>query len=294
MASPTTESVIVRMPDRLFPYEFWQGGLAALATQYQANLPVPHIHLAPFLQEDIVRQVALEFPGPNSHGWIQYRHYNENKLGKTDRTAFPSLTARVIDELNSREFIDWLSQLTGIPGLLPDASLEGGGLHQTERGGFLNVHADFTHHPHRQNWRRRCNLLLYLNEGWKEEWGGAIEFWNRDMTACVAKFPPKLNHAVIFNTTEDAYHGYPDPITPPEGVTRKSLALYYYTPETTTRTTRRSTNYRARPGDNFKAVFIWLDKQLLSIYSRVKTKLGLSDKFVSSVLGWLARRKNRS
>ena len=61
--------------------------------------------------------------------------------------------------------------------------MDGGGLHQTMRGGHLNIHADFsTHHAH-ENWARRVNILLYLNEEWREEWGGELELWDQDMTA---------------------------------------------------------------------------------------------------------------
>jgi hypothetical protein len=276
---------------RLFPYERWRERLPEVAAQYQANQPFPHIRLTDFLDDGVARRVAEEFPATGDASWIQYKHYNENKLGKTDRASFPPLIGKVIDELNSPEFVAWLSRLTGIDGLMADPSLEGGGMHQTEAGGFLNMHTDFTHHHHRPRWRRRCNLILYLNDGWRDEWGGAIEFWDRDVKRCVAKFPPLLNHAVIFNTTDISFHGYPDPISPPAGVTRKSLALYYYTPDTESPSAPRSTNYRARPGDGVRAVWIWMDKKALAVYSALKRKLGLSDAFVSKVLGWLSRKK---
>src|SRR5207253_7370897 len=86
-----------------------------------------------------------------------------------------------VQELNSPDFVSWLCDLTGIPGLMPDPSLEGGGLHQSARGGFLNIHTDFSMHHYHKNWRRRVNLILYLNKGWQEAWGGAIEFWETSM-----------------------------------------------------------------------------------------------------------------
>ena len=39
---------------------------------------------------------------------------------------------------------------------------------------FSDVHADFTVHPHHRTWQRRANLLLYLNEDWKPEYGGDL------------------------------------------------------------------------------------------------------------------------
>jgi len=186
----------------------------------------------------------------------------------------------------------WLSELTGIEGLVSDDTLEGGGLHQSPRGGFLNVHADFTMHHHHKNWRRRINLILYLNEGWQEEWGGSIELWDREMKRCEARVAPLLNHALIFNTDQHSFHGFPDRLSCPEGVSRKSLALYYYTPEVNVKTAGKSTNYRARPSDGrLEAALIWADKQAVNLYSRVKETFGLSDDLASRVLGLLSRKK---
>jgi hypothetical protein len=103
----------------------------------------------------------------------------------------------------------------------------GGGLHQIERGGYLKIHADFNRHP-KFKLERRLNLLLYLNENWKEEYGGHLELWNREMTHFVHKILPTFNRCVIFNTTDTSYHGHPEPLACPQGMTRKSLALYYY------------------------------------------------------------------
>lgn len=278
---------------RLFPFARWGERLPELARRYQEAEPFPHIHLEGFLGEAVARRMAAEFPRPADTTWIQYKHYNERKLGKTERAEFPPEIGRVVDELNSPELVAWLSELTGIDGLLPDPSLEGGGLHQTEHGGFLNIHSDFTMHHHHHDWRRRVNLILFLNEGWREEWGGAIELWERDMSRCAVKVAPRLDHVVIFSTTEDSFHGYADPIACPPETTRKSLALYYYTVETEPHAPPRSTNYRARPGDGARAALIWLDKQVLALYSKVKSRLGLSDDFASRLLGLLSRNKER-
>jgi len=77
------------------------------------------------------------------------------------RELFPCSLRAIADELNTPRFLGWLSGLTGIPGLMADPRLEGGGLHQARRGGFLNVHTDFSHHHYHPNWRRRVNLVLY-------------------------------------------------------------------------------------------------------------------------------------
>ena len=279
-------------PVSIFPYARWARQMSALKARYRGNAPIPHILLKDFLDQETATRAVHEFPAPSTHVWTHYEHQNENKLGMTDRVFFPPSLGLVVDELNSPEFANWLSDLTGIANLLPDPALEGAGLHQSVRGGFLNVHTDFSHHHYRKNWRRRINLILYLNNGWQEEWGGAIELWDKQMQHCAAKYPPSFNHALIFNTDTDSFHGFPEPLTCPPHVSRKSLALYYYTSEDGSRTAIRSTDYRSRPSDGLrKATLIWLDKQAVNLYSRAKARLGFSDRFASRILALLSRRK---
>lgn len=276
----------------LFPYARWNAELPVLSRDYQKNLPIPHIFLKDLLEPEIARTIAAEFPDPKSDAWTHYQHQNENKLGLAKRECFPRELGAVADELNSPEFVSWLSELTGIPGLMADPMLEGGGLHQSGRSGFLNVHTDFSNHHYHKNWRRRVNLILYLNDGWREEWGGSIELWDSSMHHCVSKYPPLLNQALIFNTDDRSYHGFPEPLQCPDGGSRKSLALYYYTVESSENMTIRSTNYRARPGDGLgKAALIWLDKQAVDLYSRAKARFGFSDEFASKILGLISKKR---
>lgn len=279
-------------PARLFPYEKWEDSVGALAKQYRANWPCPHILLKDFLDPETALAMAQEFPRAGSDAWTQYKHANENKLGMAKRECFPPTLGAVTDELNSPEFVAWISELTGIPGLLADPMLEGGGLHQSGPGGYLNVHTDFSMHHFHANWHRRVNLIVYLNPSWQEAWGGAIELWEPKMARCGAKYSPLLNHALIFTTDARSLHGFPDPLTCPEGQTRKSLALYYYTQEEGAKLTAHSTDYFARPQDGWaKASMIWLDKKAVDLYSRAKARFGFSDDFASKVLGWLSRKK---
>ena len=38
-----------------------------------------------------------------------------------------------------------------------------------------------------------------------------------------------FNRAVIFNITDNAYHGHPEPLNCPDNKARYSMALYYFT-----------------------------------------------------------------
>jgi Rps23 Pro-64 3,4-dihydroxylase Tpa1-like proline 4-hydroxylase len=187
--------------------EKWKSRLPELKATYQTDTPFPHIFMDDFLEVEAATEAMNEFPGVTDAGWIHYVHVNEKKHGLNKMDQLPPFIRRVIEALNTPEFCAFLSDLTGIPGLLPDDMLEGGGLHQSSRGGFLNIHADFTVHPHKRNWQRRVNLLVYLNKDWKPEYRGELELWERDMSKCSARILPVFNRAAIFKTDEDSYHG---------------------------------------------------------------------------------------
>jgi len=263
---------------------------AATTERYRTAQPYSHAVFDDFLEPGLARRVVAEFPALASDVWINYTHVNERKFGRNDRASFPPAIGAAVDAFNAPPFVAWLERLTGIKGLRPDPSLEGGGMHQTPSGGHLNIHADFTGHPHHPTWQRRVNVILYLNEGWHDEWGGALELWNRDMTRCVERIAPVFNRVAIFNTDQDSFHGLPDPIRCPADVTRKSLALYYFTDEQQPFLVR-STEYRARPGDGLKGIAIWADKQVLRGYDKIKRRFNLDDKFASKVLGFFSRKK---
>ncbi len=150
---------------------------------------------------------------------------------------------------NSAPFLRWLEGLTGIGGLLPDPYFHGGGVHITPTGGHLFIHADFNIHKH-LSLLRRLNLLVFLNEEWQEEWGGHLELWSADMQHCERKILPRLNRAVLFDTTDRSFHGQPDPLRCPPSVRRLSLALYYYTASAHIFQEHRShtTQFQVRPG----------------------------------------------
>ena len=268
---------------RIIDLDLWEGRLPNLMGRYRQATPFPHTVLDEFLDKASANQAQLAFPRVQDADWIHYVHVNEKKHGLNKMDRLPPYLGTVIQKLNSDRFVRFLEKLTGIQGLHADEMLEGGGLHQSQRGGFLNIHADFTVHPHKRNWKRRVNVLVYLNKDWKAEWGGDLELWERDMSACGQKIAPLFNRCVVFNTDEDSYHGLPEPIMCPDDETRKSIALYYFTVEKEA-PRLRSTNYRARPQDGSKAVAIWLDKQAISAYTRVKRTFGLNDDLMSKVL----------
>ncbi len=198
------------------------------AEKYQNAAPFPHICFDNFLDEEVTRAVANAFPKPDDIEWVvRDNEYNLKKY-QHDETKLPRAVREMLRELNSRQFVLFVETLTGIDNLIPDPYFIGGGAHLVARGDFLKVHTDFNWH-HKLQAHRRVNVLLYLNEGWQEDWGGALEFWDKDLTGPVAKYHPMFNRVVVFSTSEDSNHGHPHPMQCPPDVYRRALNLYYYT-----------------------------------------------------------------
>ena len=212
---------------------------------YASGDPYPHIVIDDFLPEPVLDRVRSEIPRPDEIRWIEFDDARGKKLASKAETQLGSATRLLLYQLNSSVFIEFLEGLTGIQGLVPDPHYWG--------GGFLKVHSDFNRHP-KLKLDRRLNLLLYLNRGWQQEWGGHLELWDRDMTECRKKILPIFGRCVIFSTTDFSNHGHPDPLNCPETESRKSLALYYYSngrPRDEVAGEHFSTPFRRRPGEKF-------------------------------------------
>lgn len=196
--------------------------------KYKNAAPFPNIHFDDFLNPDFLREVLAEFPDLSKKDHIHFNNPNEIKLASRGEGLFGPKTKELVHFLNSESFLNFLQEITGIKEtLFPDPYFEGGGFHEIKPGGLLKVHADFNKHR-KGNLDRRLNVLIYLNEDWKEEYGGHFELWTEDMKSCVTKILPKFNTMAMFSTTDFSYHGHPTPLTCPPDRSRKSLALYYY------------------------------------------------------------------
>ncbi len=222
--------------------------------QYANAQPFRHIVLDDFLEPDGLREVAGNFPDLRAGKWHEFDNPREKKLAVEQESQIEDQARWLLYQLNSSTFMRFLEKLTGIDGLIPDPYFVGGGLHQIKPGGFLKIHADFNRHS-KLKLDRRLNLLIYLNEDWHEEWGGALELWEKDMSKCALKIFPIFNRAVVFETTDFSFHGHPDPLACPDGRTRKSLALYYYTNGRPAEeiSGEHGTLMRARPGEEIRS-----------------------------------------
>jgi hypothetical protein len=201
--------------------------------RFQQAGPFRHVCIDGFLEPDACESLLRDFPAfdtrkaVNEHGEVGGKAVFErvSNISPFYRTFYRYI--------NSREFLDAMSELTGIPTCSPTRPFSEGGTHENLDGQGLDVHVDFNI-DERRMLHRRVNLLIYLNKEWHEEWGGTIELHSDPWTPQadqVQGFLPLFNRAVIFETNEYSWHGFPRISLPEEkkGLSRKSFSIYLYT-----------------------------------------------------------------
>jgi hypothetical protein len=218
-----------------------------LQVAYGSGDPFPHIVIDNFLPPEILDACLAAFPKPGDAADASFDRKQERLKESFHPDTLEPVARNLFYSFNSRPFIRVIENITGIKGLIPDPYFLGAGFHRISQGGHLSMHADFNHHKP-MDLERRVNVLIYLNKGWKKEYGGQLELWDTAMTRCVQSVVPDFNRCVIFNTTEQSMHGNPQPINHPDGMPRRSIALYYYTSTWDEMKRDYTTQFHVRPG----------------------------------------------
>ncbi|MDB5582907.1 MAG: proline hydroxylase [Bradyrhizobium sp.] len=221
-----------------------------LTSNYNSATPFPHVVIDDFLPPEVLETILDHFDQitPNEDAQT-YERAQEKYKTSFQPDGLNDDIRRIFYSFNSKPFIKLMENITGFKGLIPDPYFLGAGIHEIKQGGHLSVHADFNHHK-LMNLERRINVLIYLNRDWKKEFGGSLELWNEDMTELAHDIVPLFNRCVIFNTTSNSQHGNPQPINHPSGISRKSIALYYYTATWDGKKRSHTTQFQVRPGSS--------------------------------------------
>jgi hypothetical protein len=114
-----------------------------------------------------------------------------------------------LNYFSSMELLNTLNSILPLGNIVPDPTMEGGGVHITKKGGFLKLHTDF-------------NQSLNLN-GWQDKGGDLLLQNGKDI---IERVRPEFNKAVYFETNKTSIHGHPEPLE--MDLNRVSLAFYYY------------------------------------------------------------------
>jgi hypothetical protein len=239
--SPTLRIVSERSPDsvhvrgvRLLLSQlvahsyFTPESIAHLKHRLLSAAPFPYLVIKDLFNPALLELVREEFDLQPQHGWKDvcsvYESTRRSELG----AALGPASQIYFDLVNSSWFMQWVSAITGTPYLLSDPQRFGGGLHESRPEGNFAIHRDFSYHPH-VGLKNEMVMITYLNPGWQAAWGGVLELWNAKNGQCKATVSPEFGHTLLMPHGPASYHGHPGPLCPPEGITRRSVACYYYT-----------------------------------------------------------------
>lgn len=244
-----------------------------------------------FADPDLLRAVHREdCQDVGSRRWTYHRYFSQKTYSRTDQSTFGPALRALVTAMAAPAMRDALGRLSGIDGLRFDEDLEDGGLQATPRSGFLNLHVDPLAHPRKRNWRRRLNVILYLNEGWDPRWGGDLELWDSDVRHCVQRLEPRFNRAVVFAADAHTVHGFPTPLACPPATARSCLAVYYFVEQPAPLRPHFGGLY-ARPGDGIGHLTTAVDNLLLHAYGRLGQIAGIDDQLVNRLLWRLRLRR---
>jgi hypothetical protein len=195
--------------------------------------PFKHVVIENFFEPAFAERLLADFPSfdtrlaKNEMGLVGGKAVQMNI--RTISPVYEELYAVI----GGRLFLEFVSRLAGIPDLILDPKMYGGGTHDNQHGQELDPHVDFNYDEGRQL-HRRLNLIVYMNKEWRTEWGGALEIHSnprRPGENIIRSYDPLFNRCVMFETNEYSWHGFPKIDLPADKrhLSRKSISIYLYT-----------------------------------------------------------------
>ena len=208
------------------------------ATHREAFLhatPFKHTVIENFFEPSFAERLVAEFPSFDPKLSINEAGREGGKAVNTRIAEISPAYQELYATIGSPAFLNFVSELSGIPDLLMDPQMFGGGTHENRHGQELDAHVDFNY-DQSQRLHRRLNLIVYLNKEWQTSWGGAIEIHSNPRKPYenrVRAFDPIFNRCILFETNEHSWHGFEKINLPADKrhLSRKSISIYLYTKE---------------------------------------------------------------
>ena len=179
-----------------------------------------------FFETSFAQKLANSFPSLEEMN-VNYKGINERKSEHSDFNKLPLIFSELKQVISSTELTCAIETITQVQNLELINDRYGYGLHQGGKNSFLDIHVDYNLHPIERK-QRRLNLILFLNPEWRQDWGGSLELWNKNVSVCEQSILPIFNRCVLFECNEYSFHGYSQIDCPPH-ITRKSFYQYYFT-----------------------------------------------------------------
>lgn len=200
-------------------------------SDYKTAQPGPMGVFDDFLPKDVALSLYNEMLTiPDEHWRIFSR--NGSHMMELNKLNLAPQAFNLVNYLHSSQMLKQLSDLTGIPDLIPDPHLVGAGYSKSFPGDTLKLHTDF-------NWNdtlklhRACSLIIYLTPDWQSEWNGGLDFYDQKRQAPVTHVDCLFNRCLIWNYHKYGWHGHLNPLSNPQDKPRTTFRLFYYTSNST-------------------------------------------------------------
>lgn len=200
--------------------------------EYICKEPFPFHYQDSFLPVNMAESLQEEIINIPDSAWDRYDNPFEQKYTLRDKYAFPPISNKLFEELQSDKFMIHLSEICGYK-LMIDPTRNFWGIHKYNNGDRLDIHVDAGLHPISKH-KKQLTFGLYLSYNWKEEYGCSLEIWkgtnaNHDpiLLEKVFSIAPMFNRALIFTNNDYSWHGNPIPVSGQTNSKRIFITISY-------------------------------------------------------------------
>ncbi len=157
------------------------------------------------LPAEICQQIYAAFPNPKT--MAGHRSLRENKKIAAQLNKYNPILEEITYSFQDERILKFTEEITGLQNLEPDEFLYAGGISLMSQGNFLNPHLDNSHDKDQKRYRV-INLLYYVTQDWKQEYGGNLELWDSGMGPNKRSrvIEAKFNRLVFMITNKKSYH----------------------------------------------------------------------------------------
>jgi Rps23 Pro-64 3,4-dihydroxylase Tpa1-like proline 4-hydroxylase len=142
---------------------------------------------------------------PDKSTMMVRKSLREHKHVAAQMNQYNPLLEEIIFAFQQPNVLEVVSEITKIPGMLPDDKLYAGGISLMAKDNFLNPHLDNSHDKDRELYRV-LNLLYYVSPEWSKEFGGNLELWDDGPKGKSREIVSKFNRLVLMVTHKTSWH----------------------------------------------------------------------------------------
>lgn len=213
-----------------------------LQTEFHVGDRIASCYMDDLLDEADARAIYQAFPKPSE--MLLLKDLREFKYVGLQMNRFHPILEEIIYAFQHPGIVQLVSEITGIPTLLPDEYLYAGGISLMHQGCYLNPHLDNSHDKDRQNYRV-MNLLYYVTPDWQPEYGGNLELWDRGVKQPCRTIHSRFNRLVMMVTHRSSWHSVSKVLHQGQ---RCCVSNYYFSPHPLEeRDYFHITSFRGRP-----------------------------------------------